>query len=201
MAETDVSVQPPLEPGDAPATPDVAPATPDVAAPLLAPPPPVRPPPPETEVPIDEERAILSAAIPGSEKGARKLRGEAKQLIRSGSALGRFAAQRILSKADRRESELLNHRAKVAFYDTAALCVNVYYNELGKPKPNKVVLDGAMAAMRGAGIVVDSTPLSQDDRAKAVDEAREVSNMEPAELLSRVTQRLAAMRSKPAGAS
>lgn len=197
MAETDVSVQPPLEPGDAPAPPAVV----EPPTPLLAPPPPVRPPPPETEVPIDEERAILSAAIPGSEHGSRKLRGEAKQLIRSGSALGRFAAQRILSKADRRESELLNHRAKVAFYDTAALCVNVYYNELGKPKPNKVVLDGAMAAMRGAGIVVDSTPLSQDDRAKAVDEAREVSNMEPAELLSRVTQRLAAMRSKPAGAS
>lgn len=155
--------------------------------------------PPLTEVPVDEERAILAGVLPGSEKGVRRLRGDAKQLIRSGSALGKFAAHRLLEKPSARESELLNHRAKVAFYDASAMCVPMYFNELGKNHPNKVILDGAMAAMRGAGIVVDSTPLSQADRTKAVDEAIEVSSMSQEQLLARVTQRLAAMRSSPAG--
>ncbi len=145
--------------------------------------------PPISELPLDEERAILDGIIPGMDAGG----GKGKRRLGQGSQYGRFVAARMLEKPNFRESELLNHRAKVAFVDGAALAVPLYFSELGKPKPNKVILDGAMAAMRGAGIVVDSVPVSQQDRAKQIDVDREAASMSNEDLMRRQQERLRAM--------
>lgn len=186
LAQPTVQAEP-NPPFPEPATPDVAAATPAVAEP----PPAVAFPttPPVSELPLDEERAILDGIIPGMDAGG----GKGKRRLGQGSQYGRFVAARMLEKPNFRESELLNHRAKVAFVDGAALAVPLYFSELGKAKPSKVILDGAMAAMRGAGIVVDSVPVSQQDRAKQIDVDREAASMSNEDLMRRQQERLRAM--------
>lgn len=178
--------------------PDAPPAPP--SEPIPAPPSlPTSTPPPVSEVPMDEERALLAGILPGAESAGRG--GSAKDLLKTSSGYGRFVASRMLEKQNFRESALLYHRAKVATVDGASLAPIRFFNELGKDEPNKVVLDACLAVMRGTGIMVDSVPVSTAERNKTIEEDREVASMSPEQLKARVTQRLAEMKSNPAGGS
>lgn len=178
---------------------EVAPGTPKQAVYEPAPP---EPPEidldgPEADAEDDAERAMLSEIIPGSD--GPTLRTEALRLMRVQSALGHFTAGRLLKKPDREGSELLHHRAKVAFVDGAALAVPMLMSELGSKKPNKQRIDGCLAVIKAAGIAVDSVPVSSKQREKEMAEDREAANASPAELRQRINDRLAKMRLEATG--
>lgn len=143
----------------------------------------------------DVDSAVMDGALSGpfDEPSTKDLERRTARLlgVASGNELGRFAASRLLGRQKGRESEVLHHRAKVAFVDSASLCVTRFYSELGKKKPNKVVLDACLAAMRGAGIVVDTIPLSTKDKAKERQEDRARTDLSTAELAEKVQERLA----------
>ncbi len=138
------------------------------------------------------ERALLASILPGSE--VKGMAGTARRLMQGKSALGRFAAGRMLEKANVRESELLHHRAKVAFVDAAAITVPMFFNELGRTKPNPVVLAGCQWAISKSGIAVDSVPISQEQRTVQMAEDRELANLSPAELKARISERVQNMK-------
>lgn len=153
------------------------------------------PPPPVSSVPgeaADPERAVLSGIIPGT--GGKRLTQQATKMMRVKPGLGQFAAQRLLEKPNQRESELLHHRAKVAFVDAAALTVPMLFSEIGADKPSKVRMDACLAVIKAAGIAVDSVPVSAKQREEQMAEDREAANMDPAELKERISQRLLKMR-------
>ena len=188
---------PPVEaPPEAPAPVQESPAgDPPAAEPPSFPKP---APPPVSEVPLDDERAMLAAMLPGS--AGKELRGDAKRILGGSTALGRFVASRMLETPSFRQSSLIYARAKAANIDGASMTVARFYNELGKPNPNKVVLDGCLAVMRGTGIMVDSVPVSQVDRAKQIDEDREAASMTNSELMTRQAERLRLMSGGKEGA-
>lgn len=169
-------------PPDAPPTP---PPVPPPAVPVVAPVVPVSP--AESGEELDEERGILEGIVP------RKSKRDSAT-----TALGKFVTGRIFVKPNVRESELLHHRAKIAFCDAAALAVPLMFNELGKKKPNPVILNGAQWVLSKSGIAVDSLPVSRDDREKQMADDREAASMTNEELMQRQAARLQAMNASQA---
>lgn len=147
----------------------------------------------------DTERTMLAGILPGS--GGRKLEGRAKKILRGSTPLGAFTVDRMLGTPNARESALLTLRGRVAFVDASAMTVAMYFNELGKAKPNKTILDGCAWAMSHAGIAVDSVPISTQDRDRQMADDRKAASMTNAELMQRQADRLRALQEGPAKAS
>lgn len=151
-----------------------------------------RQPPVSVEITESAERRAIESALGRSQSGG--MTAEDRRVLRVGRPQGMFAAQRLLEGSDTFESELLNRRAKIAFLDSAALCVPAYFNELAAKKPNKARLDGYMAAMRGAGIVVDTAPVSPKDRDAQIAADRVAASATNEEIKAKIAERMRALQ-------
>lgn len=141
----------------------------------------------------DADRVALEGALTapaGQEAGDARVR----RLGRIKSPLGMFVASKILGKPSRRESEILLHRSRAAFVDGAAMTVPILFNEIGSKNPNKVRIDACLAVQRGAGIMVDSVPVSAEQRKKQIDHDRKLAERSTEEIKAGLVDRLSAMR-------
>lgn len=155
-------------------------------------------PPESVEVVPDAERAAIQSALSRSRGGGMSQ--QDRRILRINRPQGRFAAQRLLEGSDTFESELLNRRAKIAFLDSAALCVPALFNELAAKKPNKSRIDGYLAVLRGAGIIVDTAPVSPKDRQKQIDEDRVAASATNEEVKQRIADKMREMNAGRDGA-
>lgn len=171
------------------------------------------PPPPPLPLPPEEPQKVPSASdglvtvdtAPDADRvalegvltaptGKEASDARVRRLARIKSPLGNYVATRMLGKPSRRESEILLHRSKVAFVDGAAMTVPILFDEIGSKNPNKVRIDACLAVQRGAGIMVDSVPMSAEQRKKSIDHDRKLAERSTEEIKAGLVDRLSAMR-------